>query len=535
MDSEACCPRFDRLYVISDLHIGGGKEDMQIFTSSKLLAAFIRSLIPPAAQTAGGGPPDRLPPPSAQDRVALVMNGDVVDFLAEDPPTYLDIEGAVRKLRGVVERRGTNHGDSFCDVFAAMRDFLEAPNRHLVLVLGNHDLELALPHAQDWLSQWLTQGEDAARGRLTFATDGSGYRCDVGSSSVLCVHGEVADRWNAVDHHSLRAISHVLKAGKTPPAWHPNAGTKLVRDVMNDIKREYPFVDLLKPEIEALLPILKTLNAATFARLTGAVSALEELVATTKDRREQFLTMDKRVQSPKAEELLPIAALQLLHMDGVPEMSAAEQAEVDAKAGLNPMDLARQETTANQLLLWQDACRRLAAAPGSFYQRHIQGKTEAQMLLECLRTMLKKDETFNIYSEDEPFAWTKNNVSDSINFVVAGHTHLERCIFRPHGAYFNSGTWANLIKLDPDLFKKAPNEEARKKQEADFTKIFLDLQQRKTIKDLQYAKVASPVPTVVVIATESPSGPARGALYQAKLSPDDFHLQHTPNTTFSAR
>jgi UDP-2,3-diacylglucosamine pyrophosphatase LpxH len=522
METEDICPRFDQLYVISDLHIGGADEKLQIFTSSKLLAGFIRSLIPadrPSPPVEG----HPLPPP-AEARVALVLNGDIVDFLAEEPPAYLDVDRAVEKLRDVVQRPGTRLGEGFCEVFEALRELLQAPKRHLVLVLGNHDLELALPHAQRWLSEWLTRGQDAARGRLTFATDGSGYRCDVGSSSVLCIHGEIADQWNAVDHHSLRAVAHAWKAGTKPPAWQPNAGTQLVRDVMNDIKREFPFVDLLKPEIDALLPILKALNAETFDRVLGAGSALAKMIATTKARREQFLAMDDPAHPPQAEDLFSLAALQLLDTERVAGRSAVEQAEADAKSRLNPMDLARQETAANELLSLVGIARMVAAIPGSLYQRFIKGKDSTQILLECLHSILKGDQTFDLHSDDEPFKWVKEHVSDAINFVVAGHTHLERCIFRPHGAYFNSGTWANLVKLDQDRLK-----------EGTFQQTFLALKECKTIKDLQYAKLALTVPTVVVIAAESPTGPASGSLCRAEEVDHRVRLTQTTLKPFPAR
>ena len=40
-----------------------------------------------------------------------------------------------------------------------------------------------------------------------------------------------------------------------PHRWRPNAGTRLVVEVMNNFKRRYPFVDLLKPEATAAVPM----------------------------------------------------------------------------------------------------------------------------------------------------------------------------------------------------------------------------------------------------------------------------------------
>jgi hypothetical protein len=63
---ETCIPQFDELYSISDLHLGG-EPGFQIFGSGKELAWLIRHL--------GAERPERT-------RVALVINGDFVDFLA---------------------------------------------------------------------------------------------------------------------------------------------------------------------------------------------------------------------------------------------------------------------------------------------------------------------------------------------------------------------------------------------------------------------------------------------------------------------
>ena len=58
-------PRFDELYSVSDLHMGGAEPGSQIFNSGPELAGLIEFL--------------RAKP----GMVALVINGDMVDFLAE--------------------------------------------------------------------------------------------------------------------------------------------------------------------------------------------------------------------------------------------------------------------------------------------------------------------------------------------------------------------------------------------------------------------------------------------------------------------
>jgi len=65
-------------------------------------------------------------------RVPVVINGDIVDFLAEEPSMYFDPDRAVAKLDSVWKH--------FELVFAALQRLLLAPNRLLIVNLGNHDL-----------------------------------------------------------------------------------------------------------------------------------------------------------------------------------------------------------------------------------------------------------------------------------------------------------------------------------------------------------------------------------------------------------
>src|SRR5579871_5685593 len=128
-------PEFDELYVISDLHMGG-EPGRQIFRQGTLLGKFI----------------DHLTARDSGLKVGLCINGDTVDFLAEPDASVLDPKGAVKKLRRII-------GDpSFKAVWEALGRFVRTANRRLILTLGNHDLELALPWVQDELVRYLADG-----------------------------------------------------------------------------------------------------------------------------------------------------------------------------------------------------------------------------------------------------------------------------------------------------------------------------------------------------------------------------------------
>ena len=109
-------------------------------------------------------------------------------------------------------------------------------------LLGNHDLELALPWVREHLLVDLSRGDDAARGRITLSFDGAGFRCRVGQANILCVHGNEIDPWNVTDFETLRRQGRdSLRGQGASPDWIPNAGTQLVVKVMNEVKREFPF------------------------------------------------------------------------------------------------------------------------------------------------------------------------------------------------------------------------------------------------------------------------------------------------------
>jgi len=86
------------------------------------------------------------------------------------------------------------------------------------------------------------------------------------------------------------------------------------------------------------------------------------------------------------------------------------------------------------------------------------GKDEA--LRRAMKDWLAKDKTFDFNDEDDTFKQVSAAVGASIDFIVTGHTHLERAIKMDSGRYyFNCGTWIRLLQFtqemlnDTDSFK----------------------------------------------------------------------------------
>ncbi len=138
-----------RLIVISDLHLGGFPPYMM--SNPERLAAFI----------------DGLPEKRAVDEeLELVIAGDFIDFLAipEFKRWTPDPREASAKL-------GHTLRGPVASVFDALRRHV-AGGRRLTVLIGNHDIELALPAVQDALLREIGAGSH----QVDFMEDGSAYR-----------------------------------------------------------------------------------------------------------------------------------------------------------------------------------------------------------------------------------------------------------------------------------------------------------------------------------------------------------------------
>jgi len=422
--------RFDQLYVISDIHLGGA-PGTQIFGSGPALAwlagTHLRTL-------------------DAGQQLALVINGDFVDFLAEPGATHFDPHHAVPKL----ERIALDDPE-FAPVFKALGDFVRTPNRHLVINLGNHDVELALPWVRRRLGEILLgsgKGSAEAARRLHFVLDGTGVLCEVGGRSVLCVHGNEVDRWNPVDFERVREIARDLQLGRPVPPWIPNAGARMVIDVMNEVKKDFPFVDLLKPETGAVGPVLQACGGpdlATLDQLTDLAVTIGARVGASLRKPRGMLGADEADAGAPTGAALALRALQPRPAPDREAIAARLLAAADEASArdVDPMALVAQ--------LESEQLGKLGAL-----WRWVKGEPSSEVLREALEK-LDDDRSFALDELDDTARQLDEQVSPRIDFLVAGHTHLARARRRLYGSgvYFNSGTWARLIRIDP-LVRQSP-------------------------------------------------------------------------------
>lgn len=258
----------DRLvFIVSDLHVGGayapdpstGERGFRCCTNVAKLAEFVAA-VDERSRTSGAD-------------VELLINGDFIDFLAEVKEDgafsafRMDPGEAVRVFDQIVARDQV--------LFDALRRLLEG-GATLTLLLGNHDIELSFPAVRSRLEEVL-----GASGHTRFRFLYDGEALVIGDA--LIEHGNRYDPWNQVDHDQLRRLRSLQSRRQSPPAdfdFVPPAGSRLVAAVMNPVKQDYPFVDLLKPEQETMIPILLALEPDARAH----IRELLPLVAATTSR-----------------------------------------------------------------------------------------------------------------------------------------------------------------------------------------------------------------------------------------------------------
>lgn len=446
----------DELHVVSDLHFGGDRGH-QIFTGTHLLQGFIEKL---RALPAGR-------------RVAFVINGDFIDFLAGPGATYFDGDGAADKLLAI------SNDPTFKPIFDELARFVATPDRLLVVVLGNHDLELALPRVQEALLERLGAREDPApRGRVLLSVGGAGFAASVGQRKVLCVHGNEVDSFNLTDYERLRRAARDQVFGWQARPWIPNAGTQLVIDVMNGIKQRLPFVDLLKPEDDAVIPLLFALNQVSMNRLLDALEVAGRLSWDKTRKASGFLSLAEEVDA----ESSPGAGAVLIRPSAPQrrQRAAGELADILRNAFELPVEgenerLVKQllDDAEEQFLTKQDP---LALLGGDGEQRlglgnlttaalratwsKFLGRDECERMRSAL-AHLATDRSFGLDVIDDQYERIDQLVPSDLPVVISGHTHLARKLRRPSGGlYLNTGTFARLMRLkrdvlgDPQKFKE---------------------------------------------------------------------------------
>jgi UDP-2,3-diacylglucosamine pyrophosphatase LpxH len=457
-----------RIFVISDLHLGGSYPEpgkpgrgFRLCTHPEAVAAFIKGVTSDIAQD---GPSE------------LVLNGDTVDFLAEvgeKPGSWLpftaDPEQAVAKFEAIVKRDKV--------VFEALGGFLENGGR-LTVLLGNHDIELSLPAVRAAFRRELGVKRHHD---FEFFYDGEAYIV----GDALIEHGNRYDAWNQVDYDALRHIrSFQSRRQEVPPQYvfPPPPGSEMVRSVINPIKKEYAFIDLLKPETSAVAPILLALEpgyrslVATVALLykqtrshglkdavtpvrSGEIRAERETgrvrvsdIAST-NRPAKRVSAGDMAAGPRAAPASPPEdkddALKDVLREALGKDGESFLRELDAEiTEANPLARRAGEIASGTI------SRILGFASLVFGRRSQSYEKRIPALLKAMRG-LQDTRTFDVGTETalEYVKAAKELASrGGFRHVIFGHTHLAKRVDLGNGRlYLNSGTWADVLRFPNEI------------------------------------------------------------------------------------
>ena len=424
-------PQHDEVHVISDLHMGGAEPDFQILKQTDRLANFIRWV---SEQNPDGS-------------VALVLNGDVIDTLAEESVGYVAVDKAVSVVQDIINR------DPFSQIWDALANFVHKARRSLIIVIGNHDIEMAFPAVQHAVLERLAENNLEARARVEFSTVGAGYTCMVGEAKVYCIHGNEVDPWNFVRYEDLSRAARRINANLPlkPDEWEPNAGTKMVKDVMNKVKRRYKWIDLLKPEAQAAVGVLLVLDPGQVDKIGSLLPIIGKKIKG--DRQvNQRLSADGYTATAEPPEQAPIVD-QLLGSNVTASMKGGSSG---SDSSVDKLLLDTEETYESQGTPEAPPAEMLGTGQVIWDRLTgwIRGVGKDEALRKALQDWLEDDKTFDRNNEDDTYKDVSASVGNGIDFIVTGHTHLDRAIQMPGGGhYFNCGTWIRLLRFTDAMLK----------------------------------------------------------------------------------
>ncbi|HEX2228999.1 MAG TPA: metallophosphoesterase [Candidatus Binatia bacterium] len=382
------------LFVVSDLHLGGspeagGRPGFQMCSAAgrARLAEFIDYI---ADQR------------TSNHDIRLVLAGDIVDFLAEEEfETFTGDENLARKkLERIMERTG--------EVWHALANLVTSGVK-LTLLLGNHDIELSLSAPRNLLLDRLGSGN------VEFIYDNQAFT----DGPVIIEHGNRYDSWNVIDHDALREVRSALSRRETPPKFDCPAGSLMVVNIMNRIKSRFPFVDLLKPEDAALLPLLAVLDPSSLKEATKAIGLWRKQSKVEFDRDGVPIDVANIASSAGNDEAAIDLAMELY--------------------GEHHGDISFVDDARNFYDLWQLA--------------RTNKDKDAQLLklYTALRARAESTwQTLDVNCETEQFINpAKAAAARGFKVVVFGHTHLVKRVplDAKDSVYLNTGTWADLMQV----------------------------------------------------------------------------------------
>jgi len=376
--------------VISDTHLarrrgGAGENGQELFQADEALEQFltwVRSDVKDAL---------------------LVLNGDILDYLAIPPDE--EARAAVADLSRLTERTSDIIQDHQA-VFDAMARLAASPRHQIVITGGNHDPELIFPSVQRIIEERLTTRSPK------WLVQGEAFSLQIGQAKTLIEHGDVLDAWNRIDRSALRsAVSLESRGLLSYHKYELPPGSKLVLDCLIDLKRDYPWIELLKPETSTVPHLVR--------------------YYLPKDRLPEFKNaLFHYIQAARKH-----VVVQLYETFDPQQLFMATDGDLSSEEAHSPLDYFRA--------LWNDLSRQKTSL-------------RKNSLISKLRKAAVTDGFFDI---DKPEAEKRGVISfllkNGTDLLIHGHTHSAKAYKveartadeQKEGLYMNAGTWARMLRL----------------------------------------------------------------------------------------
>ncbi|PHQ33151.1 metallophosphoesterase family protein [Rhodopirellula bahusiensis] len=430
-----------QIFISSDWHLGGDVDvavdgnvaelGTSIFRSTLALTTFLDS-IGEAAKAFDG-------------ITEVVINGDMVDFLAPDqdgtynPIAWQNDSRVIRaQLDNIANRFELPDGRG---PFKSLRTLVDI-GCELTVILGNHDLELCLPGVRRHFER-LCAGDN---GKIRFIYDGEAYT----RGKLLIEHGNQYDPFNAVDYNLLRQErSHLSRGFVVDDAergerfFDPPPGSSIVVDIVNPTIREAPFLNLLKPEVDAAVPLLLAFYPETRPFFEAAFRRGWKLFRKTirNNKESNPALMAAGEQSPYRS--LNDFLRDTMGNDAEPFLSppsrSGQLSDTPDAHGSLMRTLSEQASRAIDL-----------TCPWKIYDNLKASMDEGRMNLVRLALKRVRDaDSFDRKTESERYLAPSRKMTEygGYDVVIFGHTHFPKDIELPHGRYINAGTWADVLRL----------------------------------------------------------------------------------------
>jgi UDP-2,3-diacylglucosamine pyrophosphatase LpxH len=362
------------LIVLSDIHLGPefGKG---LFRADKELVNCLNWIL------------------ENKDNCYVVLAGDIFDFLVlgedEEVSDFHNLDKVEIRIENIVKIHPK--------VFDAFAKLANSPNHQLLFIAGNHDPEVVFPEVQSCIERRLS---DTNRPITKWTVHGESLRIKVGLANVLIEHGNLFDKFNRVDHKGLREVLSLKNRGfsvNEKGYYDPPFGSKLVLEHINPIRKDFPWLDYLKPLKEAVYPMIRELT--TIKQKISFLRAIKDFLwLVSEDELSKFRSNWNREEAYRSSK--------------DDKFSEWLNKELDKQ--------------------YQSECR------GVFLK-----SDDSELITELISNW--KDIS-DISLHDSAYEAVSFILNQNPNLVITGHTHQAKIYPIDKGLYINTGTWGQLLQ-----------------------------------------------------------------------------------------